>query len=131
MKYLTYNDPDWTYTNYNYDNLGKDSQWGAETLNAVNPDLSLFRKRGGKLIIYSGWPDNAAPGLAFVGYYEEVLAHNKTAVEDVRLFMMPGVEHCFGGAGPSFVSFLTKIDQWVKSGAAPEQVVAYWLDGKI
>jgi feruloyl esterase len=130
MKYLVYNDPDWTYTNYNFDNLREDSERVAETLNSINPDLSAFRKRGGKLIIYSGWSDNAAPGTAFVDYYDEVLAQDKTAVEDVRLFMMPGVEHCFGGPGPSFVNYLTEIDRWVVLGAAPEQVTAYWLDEK-
>lgn len=45
--------------------------------------------------------------------------------------MMPGVEHCFGGPGPSFVNFLTEIDQWVESGTAPEQVTAYWLNEKM
>ena len=46
-----------------------------------------FRKRGGKLIIYSGWSDAAVPGMAVVGYYEDVLAYDKTGTEDVRLFM--------------------------------------------
>lgn len=104
MKYFVYNDSDWTYQNYNYDTLRKDSERVAERLNSTNPDLSAFRKRGGKLIIYSGWSDAAAPRLAIVGYYEDVLAHDKTAAEDVRLFMMPGVEHCFGGPGPSWVN---------------------------
>jgi feruloyl esterase len=131
MKYFIYNDPGWTYQNYNYDTLIKDSERIAETLNATNPDLSSFRKRGGKLIIYSGWSDAAAPGAAVVGYYEDVLAHDKTAVDDVRLFMMPGVEHCFGGPGPSWVNFLTEIDMWVESGKAPEQIDAYWLDEKM
>jgi feruloyl esterase len=130
MKYFVYNDPDWIYKNYNYDTLRKDSERVAETLNATNPDLSAFRKRGGKLIIYTGWSDAAAPALAVIGYYEDVLAHDKTAAEDVRLFMMPGVEHCFGGPGPSFVNFLTEIDKWVESGIAPEQIAAYWLDEK-
>jgi feruloyl esterase len=131
MKYFVYNDPDWTYENYEFDTLRKDSERVAETLNATNPDLSAFRERGGKLIIYSGWSDAAAPGLAVVGYYEDVLAHDKTAAEDARLFMMPGVEHCFGGPGPSFVNFLTEIDKWVESGNTPEQIAAYWLDEKL
>jgi feruloyl esterase len=131
MKYFVYNDPDWTYENYNLDTLRKDSERIAETLNATNPDLWAFRKRGGKLIIYSGWSDAAAPGLAVVGYYEDVLLHDETATEDARLFMMPGVEHCFGGPGPSFVNFLTEIDKWVESGNAPEQITAYWLDEKL
>lgn len=131
MKYFVYNDPDWTYENYNFDTLRKDSERVAETLNATNPDLLTFRTRGGKLIIYSGWSDAAAPGPAVIGYYENVLAHDKTAVEDVRLFMMPGVEHCFGGPGPSFVNFLTEIDKWVESDSAPDQIPAYWLDEKM
>jgi feruloyl esterase len=130
MKYFVYNDPDWTYKNYNFDTFHKDSEWVAETLNATNPDLSTFRKRGGKLIIYSGWSDAAAPGLAVVGYYDQVLVHDRTAAEDIRLFMMPGVEHCFGGPGPSFVNFLAEIDNWFETGKAPEQTTAYWLDEK-
>ena len=128
MGYFIYNAPDWTYENFNFDNFEKDSALVAETLNATNPDLSAFRKRGGKMILYSGWSDNAQSGLAMVGYYEDVLTHDKTAADDARLFMMPGVEHCFGGPGPSFVNFLTEIDKWFESGKAPEQVTAYWLD---
>ena len=128
MKYFVYNDPDWTYVNYNFDALQKDSEQAAEILNATNPDLSAFRKRGGKMIIYSGWSDAAAPGLAMVGYYEDILQHDISSADDTRLFMMPGVEHCFGGPGPSWVNYLTEIDKWVESGKAPEQVTAYWLD---
>lgn len=131
MKYLVYNDPYWTYENYNWDNLVKDSERVSETLNATSPDLSPFRKRGGKLIIYTGWSDNAAPGEAIIGYYESILEHDKSAAEDARLFMMPGVEHCFGGPGPSYVDFLTEIDKWVETGKAPEQITAYWLDEKV
>jgi feruloyl esterase len=131
MGYLVYNDPDWTYVNFNFDNFEKDSALVAETLNATNPDLTAFRKRGGKMILYSGWSDNVQSGLAMAGYYENLLAHDKSVADDARLFMMPGVEHCFGGPGPSFVNFLTEIDKWVESVTAPEQIVAYWLDDKM
>ena len=60
--------------------------------------------------------------------YEDVIAHDKTALEDVRLFMMPGVDHCIGGIGASYANFLTNLDKWVESGKAPEQTAAYWLD---
>jgi len=131
MKYFVYNDPEWTYQNYNFDTLRKDSERVSETLNATNPDLSAFRKRGGKLLMYTGWSDAAIPAYATIGYYDEVLAHDKTAAEDVRLIMMPGVEHCFGGPGPSFVNFLTEIDRWFETDKAPEQATAYWLDEKM
>ncbi|BCS95280.1 putative esterase [Desulfoluna limicola] len=128
MKYFIYNDPDWSYVNYDYDTLTEDSKRIGETLNSTSPDLSAFRKRGGKLIIYSGWSDAAVPADAVIGYYEDVLTHDKTAAEDVRLFMMPGTEHCFGGPGPSWVNWLDEIDKWVETGTAPDQVAAYWLD---
>jgi feruloyl esterase len=128
MKYFVYNDPEWSYANYDWDRLVEDSQRVAETLNATDPDLSAFRERGGKLLIYSGWSDTAAPAHAVIGYYEDVLAHDETAAADVRLFMMPGVEHCFGGPGPSWVNLLDEIDQWAETGEAPDQAIAYWLD---
>ena len=80
--------------------------------------------------MYTGWSDAAITAHGTIGYYKDVLAHNETAANDVRLFMMPGVEHCFGGPGPSWVNYLTEIDKWVETGKAPEQVVAYWLDEK-
>jgi feruloyl esterase len=130
MKYIIFHDPDWTYKNYNYDNLREDAKLAANTLNATNPDLSVFRKHSGKLLMFTGWSDTAISALGTIGYYDEVIAHDKKAENDVRLFMMPGVEHCWGGPGPSYTNFLAEIDKWVETGKAPEQTTAYWLDGK-
>lgn len=81
--------------------------------------------------MYTGWSDAAISGLATIGYYDEVMAHDNTAANYIRLFMMPGVEHCFGGPGPSWVNYLTEIDKWVQSGEAPDKVTAYWLNQKM
>jgi hypothetical protein len=128
MKYFVYNDPEWTYKNYNFDTFNKDAELVAATLNATNPDLAAFRKHGGKLIMYNGWSDAAITPLGTIGYYDEVIAHDKTAANDARLFMMPGVEHCFGGPGPSWVNWLKELGQWVDTGKAPDEVTAYFLD---
>jgi feruloyl esterase len=128
MRYFIYNDPEWSYIGYDYGNLARDSERVAETLNATDPDLSAFRERGGKLLIYNGWSDNAQTSLAFADHYEQVLALDESAADDVRLFLMPGVEHCFGGPGPSWVNFLDEIDNWVETGDAPDQVIAYCRD---
>jgi feruloyl esterase len=128
MRYFVYNDPEWTYEGYDWDNFHRDSERVAQTLNATSPDLSAFREQGGKLLIYNGWSDPAQTNHTFIDYYEQVLALDDTAADDVRMFLMPGVEHCFGGPGPSWVNFLDEIDNWVESGDAPGQVIAYWLD---
>ena len=130
MKYFVYHDPDWTYENYNFDSFRDDTELVGETLNATNPDLSAFRERGGKLIMFTGWSDAAITALGTIGYYDEVIAHDKTAANDVRLFMMPGVEHCFDGPGPSWVNWLEVLDKWVDKGKAPDEVAAYFVDKK-
>ena len=45
-------------------------------------------------------------------------------------YNLPGVEHCFGGPGPSWVNCRDELDKWMETGTAPDQVTAYWLDEK-
>ena len=131
MKNMIYNDPDWSYANYTFNTFREDSKLAGNTLNATNPDLSAFRKRGGKLLMFTGWSDAAITALGTTGYYEDVLAHDKTVVDDARLFMMPGVEHCFGGPGPSWANYLTEIDKWLETGKAPNEITAFFVDEKM
>ena len=128
MKYIVYNDPDWNYAEYDWDTFREDTALAAATINATNPDLSAFRERGGKLVMYNGWSDMAVTAFGTIGYFESILAHDATASEDARLFLMPGMDHCNGGVGPSVVNYLNVIDEWVTTGEAPDEVPAYWLD---
>jgi feruloyl esterase len=128
MKYLIYHDPQWNYADYTFENFESDVAPVASTLNATNPDLSAFRRHGGKLLIHNGWADMALTPLGTIEYYEDVLRYDPGAYQDVRLVLLPGVDHCAGGAGPSFVNMLDEINRWVESGEAPEQLTAYWLN---
>jgi len=128
MKYLVYHDPEWNYADYTFETFHSEAAKVAPTLNATNPDLSAFRERGGKLLIHNGWADMALSALGTIDYYEKVLEHDASAVEDVRLMLLPGVDHCAGGAGPYLVNMLNEIDNWVESGVAPDQLTAYWLN---
>ena len=44
--------------------------------NANDPDLSKFRKRGGKLLMTYGWADAILQPLMGVNYYERARAKN-------------------------------------------------------
>ena len=44
--------------------------------------------------------------------------------KNVRLFMVPGMQHCGGGPGPNVFSLLTALDAWVDQGLAPDQILA-------
>ena len=94
-------------------------------LNATEPDLSRFRARGGKIIMYVGWADPVLNPLMGVGYYEQV---RETMGPDsdnfFRLFMMPGVFHCAGGVGPDLADTITPLVDWVERESAPERIIA-------
>jgi len=109
-----------------------------EALNAINPDLSAFRARGGKLILYHGWNDPAIPAVNTVNYYESVIAKMGRPQADsfTRLYMAPGVQHCGGGPGPeNFGEALDAtstdpqhniriaLENWVEKGTAPSSFV--------
>jgi feruloyl esterase len=44
--------------------------------------------------------------------------------ESVRLYMVPGMNHCQGGVGTSTVDWLGALEAWVENGKAPDQIVA-------
>jgi Tannase and feruloyl esterase len=98
-------------------------------IDAVNPDLSAFRARGGKLLIYHGWNDGGSGGAISpensVNYYSSVLARMGPKQEDwLRLFMVPGMAHCGGGPGPNQVNWMAAMERWHESGIAPDRLIA-------
>ena len=128
-KYFVYQRPEWSYEGYGFDTWGKDSLAVQQTLNADNPDLDAFRERGGKLLMFHGWSDSALSANMSIDYVERVYDRDPEAEDDVRLFMMPGVLHCFGGRGPSRVDWLGAMEQWHATGKPPEELEAGFLTG--
>ena len=128
MKYLVFHDPDWDYTTYDFSTFRSDVAAVSSTLDASDPDLHAFRERGGKLLMFNGWRDMALTPLGTIQYFDEVIERDPSAVDDVRLILVPGMDHCFGGPGPSFVNWVDEIDSWVETDQAPDQVTAYWVD---
>jgi feruloyl esterase len=128
MKYLVFDDPEWDYSTYDFSTFRSDVAAVSQTLDATDPDLDEYRERGGKLLMFNGWRDMALTPLGTIDYYEEVVERDPSAADDVRLVMVPGMDHCIGGPGPSFVDWLDEIDNWVDSDQAPEHVTALWLN---
>jgi feruloyl esterase len=115
---------DWRTFNFDKD-LAKVAEL-AKLHNALNPDLSRFQKRGGKLILYNGWSDPVVPPVRIIQYYEgveSVMGAERTR-SFARLFLAPGMNHCGGGPGPNSMDSLGALERWVEQGAAPDQIVA-------
>ena len=124
FKYLILNDPDWDYTKYDLSTWKADAKRAASFLNATSPDLSAFKRKGHKLLLWHGWADAGLSPLATIKYYDEVQARDPKLDDYVKMFLMPGVLHCGGGAGPDNADWAEAIDGWVESGKAPARIIA-------
>lgn len=96
-----------------------------QTLNATDTDLSAFRDRDGKLLMWFGWADPALNPNMGVEYYESAVREMGPKTTDFfRLFMMPGVFHCSGGPGCDGAPRLAALTDWVEHGKAPDRITA-------
>jgi len=137
---MVYNDPKWDFKSFS---LERDSKLADEklatSLNAIDPNLKAFKARGGKLILYHGWSDAALPPVNTINYFQSVVAKigQRETGSFVRLFMVPGMQHCGGGPGPNNFGAAVSatqsdpqhdmsvaIERWVEQGIAPDQIIA-------
>jgi hypothetical protein len=127
MRYLVHKPPkpDYDYKTFDYDrDIHMLDAWG-KLADAKNPDLSEFRKRGGKLLMTYGWADAVLQPMMGVNYYEQAVAKNGPDTKGFfRLFMVPGMSHCSGGTGPDQHDPMTAIVNWVEKGQAPDSILA-------
>jgi feruloyl esterase len=127
LKYLVLDPPQPEYDFMTFD-FNRDTRvverW-SRLADAKDPDLSKFRRSGGKLIMTYGWADQILQPLMGVRYYEAVVAKNGASTADfARLFMAPGVAHCAGGVGPDRYDAVTAVIDWVEKGKAPDSLLA-------
>ncbi len=71
-KYMVFDDPEWSYADYDFSTWARDTRHIGELLNATDTDLTPFKVAGGKLILWNGWADPALTPLGTIKYYEGV-----------------------------------------------------------
>ena len=117
----------WDFTKFDYaGDTATARAYGAKTLDAPATGLGPFFAHGGKLLLSHGWADGLIPANNTVAFYGTLSKSipAKAAQNQLRLFMVPGMNHCSGGEGPSAIDTLGTIDQWATSGQAPGRVIA-------
>jgi feruloyl esterase len=131
---------DWNYRGFDFD---RDTAYAkdhfSELLDAINPDLSAFRKRGSKLLFTHAWSSTVHTATRSIEYYDSVarLLHGgdndqgylygKTQ-EFFRLFLAPSAS---GSKGPSTLDSMPALERWVEQGIAPKSLIAVHKTGGV
>jgi feruloyl esterase len=100
----------------------KSKRWGGD---GMNTNLKSFVKLNHKLLMYHGWSDPAISPFQSVNYFtgvQSVLGASTT--NNVRLFMVPGMDHCGDGPGPNVFDVLTPLTAWVENNTPPDGIIA-------
>ena len=105
------------------------------------PDLDPMKKKGGKILMFTGTTDQLVPYPDALYYYQRVVKDQgglKQTQDFFRYFLIPGMGHCAGGNGPNdFGQFLnlnvkqdgehdllTALINWVEKGIKPDSIIA-------
>jgi feruloyl esterase len=128
FKLLVHGDnPAWDWRTMDYESeLAAARRFGGATLDVPHDGLSAFFARGGKLLLSHGWNDGLIPAENTLAFYK-ALKRSLPAAQahsQLRLFMVPGMDHCSGGEGASAFDTLGALESWTSSGAPPSRIIA-------
>ncbi|SDC85598.1 tannase/feruloyl esterase family alpha/beta hydrolase [Paraburkholderia lycopersici] len=124
LRYFITHDPTFDSTNFDVMHPGRYRERLfalSATIGAMNPDVSRYIARGGKLITLQGLADEVISPNQTIAYYQALVDRYGEARVDsfMRLYMVPGYQHGNGVFIPS-VDLLGALDDWVTNGNAPE-----------
>jgi feruloyl esterase len=97
----------------------------ADFMKADSTDLSAFQRHNGKLVIVHGVSDPVFSIKDTMRWWNEVnRLQSGSAANFVRLFAVPGMNHCAGGPATDQYDAFSALVNWVEKGAPPDQIVA-------
>ena len=124
IRILGFQDADYDWRNFDLDRDMPLIDATTGHVDAVDPDLRAFEAHGGKLLLYAGWRDTAITPENTILYYESVLEEMGDQQDDwMRLFLVPGMQHCGGGPGPNSFDSIAALEQWREQDDAPERML--------
>ncbi|KAK8137050.1 hypothetical protein PG984_004990 [Apiospora sp. TS-2023a] len=117
-----YNDTNWDYTKFTYADVLEADRVDPGDAAADDFDMSAYRAKGGKIIMYHGMADLGIPTGSSKVFYDnvhkamgggadakaEAAADGAEADADLtdfyRFFLIPGMGHCNSGPGPWYIA---------------------------
>lgn len=140
---LVFENPKWDFRAFNFDSdLATADEKIGRVGNAISLDYSAATRKGVKIIQYHGWNDQTLQPAYSPAYYDEVARANgglEATGNFYRLFMVPGMTHCYGGPGATSFGGVGQqippvrdaahdvqaaLENWVERGTPPAQLTA-------
>ena len=123
--FMTPPDPNVTPENFNFNHALAVTAQTRAVNDATGTFLSSFIAHGGKLIIYQGLSDPVFSPDAIIGWYRELMSQYRRPQRWARLFLVPGMNHCFGGPSTDEFDPLSAIVRWTEQHKPPARIVAH------
>lgn len=128
LKYFVTRDPGFNSLTFDPVNWGT---WGnrirvlSGKLDPTNPNLSVFRQRGGKLLMMHGSADAIVSNQASAEYFQSVqatLGKGRTS-SFMKYYEIPGYAHSTSGIFNAGWDSVRALEQWVEQGKAPKRQI--------
>ncbi|KAI8963128.1 tannase and feruloyl esterase [Daldinia sp. FL1419] len=133
LKLFVGKNPDFNLSNITLDEftslLHASRQEYRSMIGTTDPDLSEFKRSGGKMVSYHGLADIIIPPKSTLKYYQEVSEKVGNVEDFFRHFESPGLGHCMGGPGQPD-SLFAQLQAWVEDGIAPNSSPISFLNSK-
>jgi feruloyl esterase len=129
LRYVFFTPPDPSFDPlaFDFDTDPARTLVSAAMINATSTDLTAFRRRRGKLLLYTGLGDPVFSANDLSAYYDRLVTAQgglRPTQKFARLFLVPGMTHCSGGPALDRFDPLTAIVRWVEKGRAPAKLTA-------
>jgi feruloyl esterase len=121
----------WAWRAQDPDAVLQESSELQEIMDARDADLRPYLvERGGKLLLYQGWDEPFHSADQLIDFYESIVqtsfsGNRESAASSVKLFMLPGVQHCILGSGPDRWDSYGVMKDWVEKGRVPGKIIVH------
>ena len=124
---------DFSVEDFDFDKHPPLLQGRSRLMDATDPDLSAFRDRGGKFLMWHGLADPLVIPENSIDWYQNVAARmgGYDKVRDFfRFFTIPGKGHCWEmpGSAPDRFDPIDILEKWVEDGAPPQEITVHSAD---
>lgn len=124
-EFFTPPDPTFSIFNFNFETDPARMDSYASIYNTGDDvQLARFKAHGGKLLFAHGMADAIFSPHEMIDYMQRLHAVHGDAQDLARLFLIPGMGHCQGGAGTDVWDGLGALVDWVEKGSVPQQILA-------